>query len=154
MFGDAIPPAARIVGVVDAYRAATRYTKGSGSPARPNDALRHLFANQAEALDARLIQALIKLLGIYPPGSIPKLASGEIAVSTRRTGDPKRPVVRAAFGQDGSPFAVPPLRDIQFANNGIIEVLDAARYKSLVSLAPSLWRRDIELIEEGAVVQA
>lgn len=149
--GDAIPMGARILSVIDAYLAATRATKGM-PPARPKDALRDLFTHQGEALDTRLIQSLIKLLGIYPPGSVLKLASGEIAVSTRRTGDPKRPIVRAAIGQDGMPFSAPPLRDIQIANNRIIEVLDATRYKALVSMAPALWRRDLELVEEQADV--
>lgn len=152
--GDAVPPGARIVGLVDAYLAATRSSGNGASPLRPRDALRDLYAAQGDGLDARLTQTLIKLLGIYPPGSVLKLANGEIAVSTRRTGDPKRPIVRAAIGADGLPFAAPPLRDIQTANHRIVEVLDASRYKALVSMASSLWRRDIEILNDGVAETA
>jgi len=138
---------ARILGVVDAYVEATR--PGADTSAKqPREALKAMYAGEASRLEPKIITALIRQLGIYPPGSVLRLASGEIAVSTRRTGDAKRPIVRAAIAVDGLPYAAPPLRDTQIANTRILEVLDIAKYRGLISMAPGLWRRDLDLIEE------
>lgn len=56
-------------------------------------------------------QALIKTLGLYPPGAWVRLASGEIAIVLRRTPGPKSPVVAALVGRSGLPMAVPALRN-------------------------------------------
>jgi len=55
--------------------------------------------------------AVIKSLGMYPPGSYVKLASGEVAVVTRRGIKANEPVVASLVGRDGRPLAVATPRD-------------------------------------------
>ncbi|WP_428419716.1 HD-GYP domain-containing protein [Methylibium sp.] len=53
--------------------------------------------------------AVIKSLGMYPPGSYVRLASGEVAVVTRRGAKTNEPIVASLVGRDGRalPAATP-----------------------------------------------
>jgi hypothetical protein len=55
--------------------------------------------------------AVIKTLGIYPPGSYVRLASGEIAVVLRRGIRANRPKVASIVNRDGQPLGEPAVRD-------------------------------------------
>lgn len=48
--------------------------------------------------DKRLAAALVRVLGVHPPGSIVQLASGEVGVVTRRAADGHGPWVRVLAG--------------------------------------------------------
>jgi putative nucleotidyltransferase with HDIG domain len=55
--------------------------------------------------DQHLIRRFVQLLGIYPPGTLVKLRSGEVAVVTRvHAPDPHRPRVRILFSDRGAPI--------------------------------------------------
>jgi HD-GYP domain-containing protein (c-di-GMP phosphodiesterase class II) len=56
-------------------------------------------------------QALVKTLGLYPPGSWVKLQCGEVAMVLKRAGVAKTPVVASLVSKSGMPFAVPALRN-------------------------------------------
>lgn len=68
--------------------------------------------------------ATIKALGIYPPGSYVRLASGEVAVVMRRGARANQPRVASIVGRDGSPLGVPTVRD---TTDPRFEVKSAAR---------------------------
>lgn len=55
--------------------------------------------------------ATIKALGIYPPGSYVRLASGEVAVVLRRGERANTPRVASFLSREGSLLGVPALRD-------------------------------------------
>jgi HD-GYP domain-containing protein (c-di-GMP phosphodiesterase class II) len=56
-------------------------------------------------------QALVKTLGLYPPGCWVRLQCGEVAMVLRRTAVGKSPVVASLVSKTGMPFAVPALRN-------------------------------------------
>jgi HD-GYP domain-containing protein (c-di-GMP phosphodiesterase class II) len=56
-------------------------------------------------------QALIRTLGLYPPGVWVKLQCGEIAMVLRRTQLAKSPIVASLVSKTGLPLAVPALRN-------------------------------------------
>jgi HD-GYP domain-containing protein (c-di-GMP phosphodiesterase class II) len=64
------------------------------------DAARQLFA---EAHGSPLASAIIKEYGIYPPGNFVQLASGELAVVTRRGETAHTPVAAAVTDRNGIP---------------------------------------------------
>lgn len=70
---------ARLVAIVDAYDAMTsdRCYRDAMSPA---EAARMLYRNRGDQFDADLVEAFIRLIGIYPPGSLVELNTGEIAL--------------------------------------------------------------------------
>jgi HD-GYP domain-containing protein (c-di-GMP phosphodiesterase class II) len=63
-------------------------------PVAPGIALRKLFTER-QVFDAKLAAALVKEIGIYPPGSLVRLKNGDMALVVRRTRNANHPVVRA-----------------------------------------------------------
>ncbi len=56
-------------------------------------------------------QALIRTLGLYPPGVWVRLQCGEVALVLRRSPVAKAPMVVSLVGKTGMPLAVPALRN-------------------------------------------
>lgn len=72
----------RIVAVADAYDAMT--SRRAYSAARlQDDAIRVLVENAGTALDPALVRMFIGMLGAYPPRSVVRLSSGEVAIVMR-----------------------------------------------------------------------
>lgn len=61
-------------------------------------------------------QALIRTLGLYPPGVWVKLQCGEVAMVLRRSASAKAPVVVSLVSRTGMPLAVPALRNTKMPN--------------------------------------
>ena len=55
--------------------------------------------------------AIVKALGIYPPGSFVQLANAEIAVVLRRGRRATEPLVASIVSKSGTPMGVPAVRD-------------------------------------------
>lgn len=55
--------------------------------------------------------AIIKAMGLYPPGSYVQLASSELAVVLRRGGRANEPKVASIVGKSGTPLGEPTVRD-------------------------------------------
>lgn len=70
-----------------------------------------------------LAAALIKECGIYPPGCYVKLASGEVAVVTRRGASAKEPLVAALTNGHGEPLTRPVQRDTAMPARAIVGTL-------------------------------
>lgn len=76
---DKIPYFAKIVGVVDAFDAIT--SDRVYSTARSTlEALRILYDCRGTQFDEEVVRAFIRLMGIYPPGHIVELTSGEVGI--------------------------------------------------------------------------
>jgi HD-GYP domain-containing protein (c-di-GMP phosphodiesterase class II) len=66
-----------------------------------------LKRNDGLQFDQHLVRRFVQLLGIYPPGNLVKLNTGEIAVVIQvHAPDPYRPRVRVVFAADGSALEV------------------------------------------------
>lgn len=77
--GDKIAQPARVVAVVDTYdRLCNPMT---GQPLRtPHEAQALLFTHKRHQLDPAVLAAFIKLLGVYPPGSVVQLSDERLAL--------------------------------------------------------------------------
>jgi hypothetical protein len=59
-------------------------------------------------MDQNLVRRFVQLLGIYPPGNLVVLSTGEVAVVLRvHAPDPHRPRVRVLFAADGARLDLP-----------------------------------------------
>jgi putative nucleotidyltransferase with HDIG domain len=93
-----------IADVYDAMRSQRAYQQAFPTE-RILTVLKH---NDEKQFDANLVRRFVRLLGIYPPGNLVKLSSGEIAVVTRvHAPDPFRPRVRVLVGRDGARLELP-----------------------------------------------
>ena len=93
--------ASRIVAVADAYDAMT--SRRSYSAARVQDqAMSQLADSAGTSLDPVLVRLFINLLGMYPPRTVVKLSSGEVAIVVAPTdGEPFKPTVRVITSPGG-----------------------------------------------------
>ena len=77
--GEQIKPLARVVGLVNQYDNLCN----PGNPAQsltPHDALALIFARQRDAFDATVLAAFIRMMGVYPPGSVLQLNDERYAI--------------------------------------------------------------------------
>ena len=72
-----------------------------------------LKRNDGTQFDQHLVRRFVQLLGIYPPGNLVKLSSGEVGVVLRvHAPDPYRPRVRVLFDQSGTRLDLPHERNL------------------------------------------
>lgn len=108
---------ARLLRRIDVYGARL-------SPRRSRRALSAGQAARAVYLDERQQPdeagvALIKAVGLYPPGSLARLASGEQGMVLKRGHSANEPLVAALVGRSGTPLTVPVLRDTRLPAQAI-----------------------------------
>ncbi|GAB3737510.1 hypothetical protein GCM10028794_19470 [Silanimonas algicola] len=138
--GDTVSIEARILGIVDIYSAMIRpRAYRDAQPSRI--ALRDIFLERGQRIDERLALLFIKELGVYPPGTMVKLANGEIAVAVRRTTDGAHPQLRCVIGRDGAPLAYPQIRDSRNPETAIAEIVSASQYRAGLGSLNVLWAR-------------
>ncbi|MCH8498389.1 MAG: HD-GYP domain-containing protein [Marinobacter sp.] len=70
---------ARLITIVDVYDAVTsdRCYRTGRSPA---DAMGIIYKGRGEQFDADMVEAFIRMIGIYPPGSLVELSNGEVGL--------------------------------------------------------------------------
>jgi putative nucleotidyltransferase with HDIG domain len=91
--GDAIDLLARIVVIANFYDELCNANNMTDAMT-PHEALSLMFAKLRNKFDAKLLQALIRCLGVYPPGTIVQLSNGEIGmVCTVNTTNPTKPTL-------------------------------------------------------------
>lgn len=109
------------------------------SPRRSRRALSGAAAARAAYLDElnkpdEAGAALIKAVGLYPPGSLVRLANGEVGVVVRRGFSANEPMVAALLGKSGAPLSEPVPRDTRLATHAIAASLAPHELKLLVNL--------------------
>lgn len=110
---------------------AAKITARANRPALSlQEAARQLFK---EDQGGPFAAALIRSLGIYPPGELVKLQSGELAVVVRRGADASKPLVACITDTQGQPVASTVQRQTADAGHGIA---GAVPDKSLVQKMP------------------
>lgn len=93
-----------IADVYDAMRSQRAYQQ-----AHPSDRiLAVLKRSDGAQFDQHLVRRFVQLLGIYPPGNLVRLSTGEVAVVLRvHAPDPYRPRVKVLFDADGGRLGLP-----------------------------------------------
>ncbi|MCW9028946.1 MAG: HD-GYP domain-containing protein [Kangiella sp.] len=69
----------RIISIVDAYDTMTSDTCYSRSRSA-RDSLKELFNQRNKQFDGELVEAFIRMLGIYPPGTLVEMSNGEVGI--------------------------------------------------------------------------
>lgn len=77
---------------------------------------------------------LVKEFGVYPPGTLVKLASGETAVAVRRGASGHTPMVSAVMNRHGDPLGAPVRRDTAHADDAITGLVSSQSLR--VKLSP------------------
>jgi len=77
--GKSIFPLARIVSVADVYDNLCNKNENDKT-LTPHEALRHMFSQLRAKLDNRFLAMFIRILGVYPPGTLVQLSNGAIGM--------------------------------------------------------------------------
>ena len=86
-------PAARIVALVDRYDRLCSPESPEREALMPAEALARLFRVEAARFDQRLLSMLIKLLGVYPPGTLVKLNDESLGLVVSPGKESLRPTI-------------------------------------------------------------
>ncbi|WP_066271312.1 HD-GYP domain-containing protein [Hydrogenophaga palleronii] len=131
--------AQRLLQMADVYAACISPREGRGGLLAQQVA-RELYLGPDRQPDP-LGALFIKHIGFYPPGSYVRLASGEVAVVTRRTSKANAPQVLAIVGRQGMPLGEPRARDTQDPQHEIKAGLPPGDVRVVVNIPRLLSRR-------------
>lgn len=135
---DAVRIPTRILAIADIYSAMVRdrpYRKAMVS----KEAMRNLLLEQGNKTDQRLIQMMIKEIGVFPPGAIVKLVNGEIGVVKLRQENSAFPIVYAFCRQNGMPMLNPLKRETIKAEYNVDGIVPFSNYRSCIAVIRNLW---------------
>ncbi len=109
--GSEIPEEAKILALVDRYTAMIS-PRGHRKSIVAGDALKGLFLEKGKANDQRLSLILIKILGVFPPGTYVRLINGDIAIVIKCPAEGKMwPIVKSIITPRGARYSEPLTRD-------------------------------------------
>jgi HD-GYP domain-containing protein (c-di-GMP phosphodiesterase class II) len=129
---------ARIVAVADCFDALTSRRQYRKAEER-RQALAILQAAAGRGYDPRIVRTFVRLLGLFPVGSLVRLTSGEVGVVVRNhETKPARPVVRMVLDPRGNPLDAGDQREIDLSQQ-------AADGRHPRSVERSLDPRDFDL---------
>ena len=136
--GDEICLEARILKIVDVWYALIAPQRMLRSAKTPRAALHWLLARQRQQFDARLLEALRRTLGVYPPGTAVRLANRETALVVGQASGMSLPRhVITILGTHGRLLREPVRRDTRRGSSAIREIttLDG------IAPPPAFWRQ-------------
>ncbi len=115
--GKAMTLFAKIVAIVNVYDNLIQGSQGQGMSA--SEALRHLYRHRDSLFDAKLTEAFIQCLGVYPVGSLVELDSGEVGiVMSSPPGEHLHPRLMLVRGPDKRPYKQPRLLNLASFDKG------------------------------------
>lgn len=99
----------RIVAICDCFDAMTAHRSYQKDPFTPYEALHYMTTRLGDRFDNTLLKVFVRTVGIYPPGTVVRLNTGEVAVVVfPSTEDLTAPVVKLLRDTEG--LNVPPER--------------------------------------------
>lgn len=128
---------AALLRLVDAFgaRASPRADRRASPPAQ---IVRALYVEEGQGPAGPLVGALVKLLGLYPPGSFVRLANNEAGIVFRHGPAPNAPLVAVVTAGSGTPLMQPVRRETQRKEFAVTAALLADKINVGYDLA-KLW---------------
>lgn len=142
--GDAILPGAKIIGLTDRFCAMIS-KRGDRLPLKPNSALRDLYTRHGNKIDHAVAGKMIHLVGVYPPGTLVRLKSGEIGVVSGPGHAPDTPAVHAVIGRSGTALEIAAFRKTHLPDFAIEDVLTLDKLSLPIRMS-SIWGKDAKIL--------
>jgi HD-GYP domain-containing protein (c-di-GMP phosphodiesterase class II) len=108
--GDDIEQGAKVISLADRYCAQVSI-RNYRSMRAPGVVLKDLYTEKGAEINAVVAAYLIRIVSIYPPGTIVRLRNGEIAVVVEPAETADTPVAYAVLGASGAAMGVPVMRN-------------------------------------------
>jgi hypothetical protein len=136
--GEGLSTGARLVAIADVYSAMVR-PRAYRDALLATAALRQIFMDRGKQIDATFAEIFIKEVGVFPPGALVRLASGEVGVVAARSGDAARPTVFGVLSTQGTLATRAIERDTRQAEHAIVEMLPHRKFRALTGTLRRLW---------------
>lgn len=136
--GDAISPGARVLAIADSY-AAMVTPRPNRVGQFPQEALRALHAQRDTLYDATLLQHFAQAVTDYPPGTLVRLANGEIGVMRSRKKIDGQPDLWLLYNYSGIPLMRPKRCDAADPSYAITHILRVEECRSASVVMKRLW---------------
>jgi HD-GYP domain-containing protein (c-di-GMP phosphodiesterase class II) len=138
-----IETGAQIVGLADKYCA--MLARRADRPAlKPPTAIRELYIKHGQTVDTTVAGTLIRVLGLYPVGTLVRLATAEIGVVTGPGEGPDTPEVHVIMARSGASLEVSSHRKTHLSKFAVEEVISIDKLNVPVRMA-SLWGKDAKV---------
>lgn len=109
--GDEVSLGARILGVSDRYSAMTKMRPYRAQAHFPQNALKEIYLKKDTEIDDEIARILISKVGLFSPGTLVRLKSGEIAVVKSPTVKSNAATVYSVYGKTGMILSTPTRRE-------------------------------------------
>lgn len=135
--GEQVPLGAQMIRICDMYTARVTHRSWAATE-KSNLTLVEILKGLGKLVRAEVATAMVRALGIFPPGNHVQLENGEIGVVLRRGKDAKSPVVASYIGASGLPLGCPIHRDTSVDQFHCVALVDPPNTD--VQLSPrALW---------------
>lgn len=122
LLGKDIEPGAKIIGLAEQYCARIAI-RAYCPPQPPNVVLKDLFINRGAEIDPIVAASLIRIIGIYPPGTVVRLRNAEIAVVVKSADHQDSPLACSILSPSGVALEAPRERETSRDEFNILNVL-------------------------------
>lgn len=113
--------------------------RAARKPITPQDAARSLYLDSGGGEKNPYVAVLIKEIGIFPPGTLVRLANGETGMVTRRGANANTPEVVSLFSPHGLPYAERQIRQTSHKGNEVVGVIPRDQIKAEINVN-RIWR--------------
>ena len=118
--GQQLHPYSKIISIADVYDAITTL-RPYQKPFSPREAMRIMESLAGKVIDPVYFREFVRMLGIYPVGSLVRLDTGEVAVVVEtHTESPMAPKIKIIFDNSGKKLAEPRELDLSTAQSDAI----------------------------------
>ena len=138
--GPRVSQAAQLIGLSDMFCARVS-ERGYRRAASAKIVLRDVLVERGRSYDALLAAYLIKALGVYPIGTVVRLANGVIGVVSARSEQVDAPRVHGLLAPDGSPLVPPVVYDTTQGEQAIHSTLAPAELGIQIDME-AIWGDD------------
>lgn len=129
-----------MLGMIDSYLAMIKNRPFRGAKV-PLMAIREIFNEKDVKFGSDICDALVRELGMYPPGAIVRLANGEIAVVKARGAKITQPLIFSVYDACGMPLMSPRQRDGAVDENAIKEPVAHSECRAVELIIRRLWTK-------------
>jgi HD-GYP domain-containing protein (c-di-GMP phosphodiesterase class II) len=131
----------RLLAIADSYSAMIKPRPYRNKAHFPRNALRDMYLKKDSSMDGELVQALIKEIGLFPPGSVVRLKSGEIGVVKHATYNAADAIVFTVYDRHGMPLLEPVRRDAGQPEFEIMDQVPLLECRSAAVTIKRLWTK-------------
>ncbi|GLR13161.1 hypothetical protein GCM10007907_19510 [Chitinimonas prasina] len=103
-----------------------------------NVALRGILLERGKAFDPTVAAVFIKTLGIYPPGMLVRLVSGEVGVVLQQGSNAQQPAVATFISPQGTPTSLILRRDTSQDAYAIAAAIDPKSFSAYINME-AIW---------------